>query len=46
MEMLKMESCVKGYHINQELWEAVIGEELLCEREHYNPADTYAVVVR
>ena len=41
-----MESCVKGYHIYQELWEAVIGEELQCQRERDNPADIYAVAVR
>ena len=41
-----MQSCVKGYHIYQELWEAVIGEELQCQRERDNPADIYAVAVR
>ena len=41
-----MESCVKGYHIYQELWEAVIGEELQCQRERDNPTDIYAVAVR
>ena len=41
-----MESCVRGCHIYQELWEAVIGEELQCQRERDNPADMYAVVVR
>ena len=41
-----MESCVRGCHIYQELWEAVIGEELQCQRERANPADNYAVVVR
>ena len=36
----------KGYHIYQELWEAVIGDELQCQRERDNPADNYAVAVR
>ena len=41
-----MESCVRGYHIYQELWETVIGEELQCQWEHDNSADIYAVAVR
>ena len=41
-----MESCVRGYYLYQELWEAVIGEELQYQRERDNPADSYAVAVR
>ena len=46
METLQIESCVKGYHIYQDLWEAVIGEELQCPRERDDPADIYTVTIR
>ena len=46
METFELESCVRGQHIYQELWEAVIGEELQCQRERDNPTDIYAVAVR
>ena len=45
METLRIESCVKGYHIYQELLEAVIGEELQCQPERDNPVDIYVVAV-
>ena len=35
------DSCVRGFHINQDIWTPVIGEELLCEREEGNPNDRY-----
>ena len=41
-----MESCVRGYHVYKDLWEAVVGEELECQRERSNPSDAYAVVVK
>ena len=40
-----MESCVRGYHIFQTLWTAIIGEDLECRQEHGNPTDAYAVAV-
>ena len=46
METFQMESCVRGYHIYKELWEATIGENLECQRERDNPSDTYAVAVK
>ena len=46
METFQMESCVKSYHIYQELWEAVFGAELHCQRECDNSANIYAVAVR
>ena len=45
METFESESCVRGYHIYQELWEAAIGEDLECQRERGNTADAYAVSV-
>ena len=33
MEACERHSCVNGYHIYKNVWDAVIGEELQCERE-------------
>jgi len=38
-------SCVRGYHIYQEIWTPVIGEHLNCKRERDNTEDRYAVAV-
>ena len=46
METFQMESCVRGYHVYKDLWEAVVGERLECQRERDNPSDTYAVAVK
>ena len=40
-----MESCVRGYHIYKDIWEASVGEELPCQRESGNRADPFAVAV-
>ena len=45
METFGKESCVRGYHIYQDQWEAAIGEELECHHERGNAADAYAVSV-
>ena len=42
MESFRKESCVRGYHIYRELWEAAIGEDLACQRERGNATDAYA----
>ena len=39
-------SCVHGQHIYKNVWDAIIGEELQCERELVNESDRYAVAVR
>ena len=39
-------SCIRGYHIYGTEWTAVLGEELLCEREPSNVVDRYAVAVK
>ena len=41
----EMESCICGYHVYKNLWDASIGEDILCEREPLNDADRYAVAV-
>ena len=33
MEVCERNSCVHGYHIYKDIWDAIIGEELQCERE-------------
>jgi len=45
METFQKESCVRGYHIYRELWDAVVGEELECQRERGNATDMYAAAV-
>ena len=42
----EMVSCVKGRHVYKTLWNRLIGEFLLCEREPDNPMDNYAVCVK
>ena len=42
----EMVSHVKGYHMYKTLWNPLIGEFLLCEREPDNPMDKYAVCVK
>ena len=46
MEVCERNSCVFGYHIYKDIWDAVIGEELLCEREPDNRSDRYAVAIK
>ena len=36
-------SCVRGYHVYMDIWNAVLGEELLCQRETGNSSDMYTV---
>ena len=33
MEVCERSSCVHSYHIYKDIWDAIIGEELRCERE-------------
>ena len=46
MEVCERNSCVRGYHIYKDIWDAVIGEELQCEREPDNRSDRYAVAIK
>ena len=45
MEEREVPCCVKGHHVYQAMWVAVVGEELACEREPTNASDRYAVAV-
>ena len=38
--------CVRGYHVYEAVWRAVVGETLACEREPRNEHDRYAVAVK
>ena len=40
-----VESCVRGYHYYQNIWDPVIDEVLTCVQEDGNPHDRYAVTV-
>ena len=42
----RMSNCVHGYHVYQRVWDAVVGENLECERETSNEKDRYAVVAK
>lgn len=37
--------CVRGYHVYQAVWDAAVGEVLVCKREPTNAVDRYAVAV-
>ena len=37
--------CVRGYHIYHDIWEAAVGETLVCLREPRNSHDRHAVAV-
>ena len=45
MEEFERACCIRGYHEYKEVWEAAVGEELVCEREPQNAHDRYAVAV-
>ena len=36
MEEFERDSCIRGYHVYKEIWQAAVGEELECDREHGN----------
>ena len=38
-----VEAIVRGYHTYKDIWAAVVGEELPCQREVGNQVDTFAV---
>ena len=45
MNQLVLDSFVSGYHVYQEAWTPLIGEELECQREPGNIEDVYAVAL-
>ena len=44
-EEFTTEWCIRGYHIYQGTWTAIVGEELHCELDLTNSVDTSAVAV-
>jgi hypothetical protein len=40
-----VKSCVRGYHVYQKVWEAPVGEELVCKPQENNTNNCYAVAV-
>ena len=38
-------SCVRGYHVYQEIWTATEGETMICSRETRSREDPFAVAV-
>ena len=40
-----VESCIRGYHYYQNIWDPVVDEVLACVREDGNPHDRYAIAV-
>ena len=45
MPTFEVEAIVRGYHVYEEIWDASIGEELLCARAPTNPRDPFTVAV-
>ena len=43
LEEFRVDVCVRGYHIYKDIWYAVVGKVLVCERE---PINSHAVAVR
>ena len=43
--MFRVEAMVRGYHCYQDIWQAIVGEELQTTRELGNIHDLYAVAV-
>ena len=45
-ETFKRKCCSRGYHVYKEVWEAVVGESLVCKRELENTSDRYTMAVK
>jgi len=45
MPSLEVEAMVRGYHVYQDIWDAVIHEELVCVSDPDNLWDPFAVAV-
>lgn len=43
MEEIEKESCIRGYHVYKDTWQANIGDELECVRQPGNSKDRFAV---
>ena len=40
-----MDSCVRGFHVYQDVWTPIIGKALACQRETINIEDRYVIAV-
>ena len=41
-----LDSCIRGYHVYKDLWNATPGETLTCIRERGNRNDVFAVAAQ
>ena len=46
MERFCIDSCVREYHVYSDIWGISVGEELPCEPEDGNSADSFAVTIK
>ena len=46
MMELRQDSCIRGYHVYNKIYTAVLGEVLETKRELHNVTDCYAVAVK
>ena len=46
MKSFSTDSCVRGYHVYNDIWEASVGEELSCQCEDGKSADHFAVAIK
>ena len=46
MEMHVVESCVRGFHVYQDIWTPTTGERFTCQTGNSNAFDPYAVAIR
>ena len=46
MEVCERSSSVRGYHVYKTIWDAAIGEDLVCKREPSNEHDRYTVAIK
>ena len=44
MERFSIDSCVRGYHVYNDIWEASVGEELPCQYKDRHTADPYDIM--
>ena len=45
MERFSIDSCVCGYHVYNDIWEASVSEELPCQREDRHAANPYDMLL-
>ena len=45
MDSYEQDSCIRGYHIYQNIWNAEVDDHFVCEREPLNSSDRYVVAI-